>query len=287
MPGMPWMSGRRRIAFHACWVDPAYDVPRGASGFIEVCGDQLEYRHIGPQPGDAPTLVMLYEGLGAADLWADLPMRLQAGTGYGVFAYSRRGYGGSSPRPLLWPFAYLHEEAQDVLPKVLDTIGFQRGALIGASDGATIATIYGGGARDPRVRSITLIAPHFIVEDATAAGAGAAKIAYEQGDLRPKLGRYHKHVDVSFYGWNACWTNLAFKREWDITEYLPRLTVPLQILQGENDEYATPEQVRIGERLSGGPVEAMLMPGIGHSIFREAPELTAGKIVDFVQRSIG
>lgn len=258
----------------------------GASGFIEVGGDRLEYRHLGPQPGEAPTLVMLHEGLGAADLWADLPSRLQAGTGCGVFAYSRRGYGGSSPRPLLWPFAYMHEEAVDVLPKVLDFIGFRSGALIGASDGASIATIHGGAIQDTRVRALTLIAPHFIVEDATAAGAMAAKAAYEEGDLRPKLARYHGNVDVSFYGWNACWTNPAFKREWDICEYLPRIGAPVQILQGERDEYATPEQLAIAERLCGAPVEAKLMPGIGHSIFREAPEETAAKIIDFVRRNL-
>lgn len=255
-----------------------------ASGFIEIGGDRLEYRHLGPQPGEAPTLVLLHEGLGAADLWADLPQRLQHGTGLGVFAFSRRGYGGSSPRPLLWPFAYMHEEAREVLPRVLDAIGFTSGCLIGASDGASIATIYAGSFNDPRIRGLTLIAPHFIVEDATAAGANAAKVAYEQGDLRPKLARWHSHVDAAFYGWNAAWTNPAFKRDWNITEHLPAIRVPVRILQGENDEYATPEQLRIAERLCRYPVEATLMPGIGHSIFREAPEATAAAIVEFTGR---
>ena len=58
-----------------------------ASGFIEIGQDRLEYRHLGPQPADAPTLVLLHEGLGAATLWADLPARLQHATGLGVFAF--------------------------------------------------------------------------------------------------------------------------------------------------------------------------------------------------------
>lgn len=257
-----------------------------ASGYIEIGGDRLEYRHIGPQPGEAPTIVLLHEGLGAADLWADLPGRLLQGTGFGVVAYSRRGYGGSSPRPLLWPFAYMHEEARDVLPRVLDAIGFTSGILVGASDGASIATIYAGTFADARVRGLALIAPHFIVEDATAAGAFAAKAAYEQGDLRGKLARWHAHVDIAFYGWNAAWTNPAFKREWDISEFLPAIGVPIRILQGENDEYATPEQLRIAERLAKVQVEATLMPGIGHSIFREASEATAAEICRFAKQCL-
>ena len=258
-----------------------------ASGFIEIGQDRLEYRHLGPQPADAPTLVLLHEGLGAATLWADLPARLQQATGLGVFAFSRRGYGASSPRPLLWPFGYMHEEAREVLPGVLGYIGYRSGVLVGASDGASIATIYAGGCDDPRVRGLALIAPHFIVEDETAAGAGAAKIAYEQGDLRPKLARWHANVDVAFYGWNAAWTNPAFKREWDISAYLTHIGVPVRILQGERDAYATIEQIRIAERLCTGTVEATMMPGIGHSVFRDAPEATAAEIAAFVGKVLG
>lgn len=258
-----------------------------ASGFLELGTDRLEYRHWGPQPAEAPTLVLLHEGLGSADLWADLPTRLQSATGLGVLAYSRRGYGASSPRALPWPFAYMHEEARDFLPRILDTIGFTRGCLIGASDGASIATVFAGTFEDPRVEGLTLIAPHFIVEEATAAGARAAKQAFEHGDLRPKLARWHQDVTIAFHGWNATWVDPRFKGEWDITEYLPRIGVPIQILQGEHDEYATEEQLRIAQRLCTRPVEATLMPGIGHSIFREAPEATAAAIVGFVRKVLG
>ena len=38
----------------------------------------------------------------------------------------------------------MDEEARDVLPRVLEAIGFQRGILFGHSDGASIVTIYAG-----------------------------------------------------------------------------------------------------------------------------------------------
>src|SRR6516164_5366487 len=92
------------------------------SGLIRIGDSDLEYRMIGPQPLEAPTIVMLHGGLGAAALWGDFPDRLQAATGAGVFVYSRAGYGASSPVPLPRPLDYMHVEALEVLPKLLEDI---------------------------------------------------------------------------------------------------------------------------------------------------------------------
>ena len=77
---------------------------------------------------------------------------LQAATGAGVFVYSRAGYGASTPVKLPRPLDYMHVEALEVLPKLLDAIGFRRGLLVGHSDGASIAAIYAGGMQDHRIR---------------------------------------------------------------------------------------------------------------------------------------
>src|SRR4051794_41684122 len=122
------------------------------SGFLSIGSSELEYRTTGPAPEVAPTLVMLHEGLGSAGLWGDFPEELAAATGGGVFAYSRAGYGASTPATLPRPIDYMHTEALEVLPKVLDAIGFRRGLLVGHSDGASIAAIYAGGVQDHRIR---------------------------------------------------------------------------------------------------------------------------------------
>src|SRR5712664_3732123 len=154
------------------------------TGFITIGASDLEYRMIGPAPDQAPTIVMLHEGLGSAALCGDFPDRLQAATGAGVFVYSRSGYGASSPVKLPRPLDYMHVEALDVLPKLLEKIGFRRGLLVGHSDGASIAAIYAGGVQDHRVRGVVLIAPHFVVEDVSVASIAAIKTAYESSDLR-------------------------------------------------------------------------------------------------------
>ncbi|HBF52330.1 MAG TPA: alpha/beta hydrolase, partial [Afipia sp.] len=97
------------------------------SGTLTIGDAHLEYRMIGPAPDKAPTIVMLHEGLGSVGLWGDFPEKLQAATGAGVFVYSRAGYGNSSPAKLPRPLNFMEIEALDVLPKVLDAIGFPRG----------------------------------------------------------------------------------------------------------------------------------------------------------------
>jgi pimeloyl-ACP methyl ester carboxylesterase len=97
------------------------------TGFLNINGADLQYRMTGPLPDQAPTIVMLHEGLGSAALWGDFPDRLQAATGAGVFVYSRAGYGASSPVKLPRPLDYMHVEALQVLPKLLDEIGFAAG----------------------------------------------------------------------------------------------------------------------------------------------------------------
>jgi pimeloyl-ACP methyl ester carboxylesterase len=253
------------------------------SGFLSIGAADLEYRMIGPAPADAPTIVMLHEGLGSAALWGDFPDRLQAATGAGVFAYSRAGYGASTPATLPRPLDYMQIEALEILPVLLDGIGFRRGLLLGHSDGASIAAIYAGGAGDHRVRGVVLIAPHFVVEDISVASIAAIKTAYETTDLRSKLKRWHNDVDNAFHGWNGAWLDPRF-RDWDISEYLAYIRVPVAILQGAGDQYGTIRQIEIAREECYCPVDVTMIPEAGHSPHREAPEATLHAISEFAER---
>jgi pimeloyl-ACP methyl ester carboxylesterase len=252
------------------------------AGFLRVGHSDLEYRMIGPAPDDAPTIIMLHEGLGSVGLWADFPDRLQAATDFGVFAYSRAGYGASTPVKLPRPLQYMHIEALEVLPKLLDQIGFRRGLLLGHSDGASIAAIYAGGVADHRVRGLAMIAPHFVVEDISVTSIAEIKTAYETTDLKAKLARWHNDVDNAFYGWNGAWLDPKF-RAWDISEYLAYIRVPVAIVQGIDDQYGTIRQIEIAEQECYCPVEVTMIPGAGHSPQREAPEATPNVISEFAR----
>ncbi len=255
------------------------------TGMLDLGDQQLEYRCIGPRPADAPTLVLLHEGLGCVGLWGSFPDRLAAATGLGVFVYSRAGYGGSSTITMPRPLNYMRDEAVDVLPRVLRAIGFRKGVLIGHSDGASIATIYAGSIEDHRINGLVLIAPHFFVEDMGVAEIARARLAYETGDLRPKLARWHKNVDAAFKGWNEAWLDPAF-RKWDITDALAYIRVPIAIVQGVDDQYGTKRQIMVAEEECYCPVEVTLIEGAQHAPQREAPERTLHVIAEFVGRAL-
>jgi pimeloyl-ACP methyl ester carboxylesterase len=253
------------------------------TGFLRIGTAELEYRFIGPAPEDAPTIVMLHEGLGSAALWGEFPDRLQAATGAGVFAYSRAGYGDSTQVTLPRPLDYMRIEALEVLPIVLERIGFRRGLLLGHSDGASIAAIYAGGTGDHRVRGVVMIAPHFIVEEMGVVAIAQARNAYETAGLKTKLARWHKHVDNAFYGWNEAWLDPKF-RDWDISDYLAYIRVPVAIVQGGDDQYGTIRQIEIAREECYCPVDVMIVPKVGHSPHREAPQVTLDTVSEFAKR---
>jgi pimeloyl-ACP methyl ester carboxylesterase len=260
-------------------------------GLLEVAGAQLEYRS---WPGREPGLVLLHEGLGSVSMWRDFPERLHAATGNAVFAWSRRGYGGSSPHPPPWPFGYMHDEARDWLPPVLAATGFKDVVLIGHSDGASIAAIHAGEISGRNVttsggvglRALVLMAPHFFVEDVSIASIAEAREAYDTGDLRSRLERHHgANVDNAFRGWSQAWLDPGF-RDWDIQAVLPNIRVPVLLIQGADDEYGTLAQIEAARSAIPSPVTTLVVPGCGHAPHRDRPEATLEAIAGFLAGAV-
>lgn len=255
-------------------------------GFATVGNARLETRHIGPSPAEAPTIVMLHEGLGAITTWRDFPEKLAEKTGCGVFVFARQGYGRSSPCDLPRPLDYMTREAVDVLPGLLDAIGFQHGILLGHSDGASIAAIYAGHFDDRRIDGIVLMAPHFFTEDFGLMSIAAARDAYQATDLRDRLMRHHgDNVDCAFNGWAGAWLHREFKH-WDIREYLTGNSTPMLVIQGVDDEYGTVAHVETAAKMSGGPVDVALLERCGHAPFRDRPDATLDAVGAFVHANI-
>jgi pimeloyl-ACP methyl ester carboxylesterase len=241
------------------------------AGSLKAGGKWLEYGRLGPAPAEAPTVVLLHEGLGSRDLWRDFPERLSAATGWGVCAYSRAGYGGSDPAALPRPLDYMSHEARLVLPEVLNAIGFERGLLMGHSDGATIAAIYAGTVPDSRLRGLVAIAPHFFTEEIALREIARAKQAFDSGGLRSRLARHHHNLDHCFRGWNDAWLHPGFK-DWNVSDALDGIGVPVLAIQGAEDQYGTLAQIDEIERRCPTPVERVVLPGCGHDPCYERSE---------------
>ena len=253
------------------------------TGFLDLPPLRLEYRMIGPRPDEAPTIVMLHEGLGCVGLWRAFPEMLAAATGAGVFVYSRAGSGKSARGPRREPLTYMDVEAREVLARVLDAIGFQRGILLGHSDGASIAAIYAGSVQDHRVRGLVLMAPHFFTEPMGLDAIRRTREDFATGTLREKLARWHDDADGAYRFWSDAWLDPAFVK-WDITEPLAYIRVPILIIQGTEDQYGTLRQLAVAEEECFCPVETVVLPGVRHSPYRDAPEATLEATAGFINR---
>lgn len=240
----------------------------------------LEYACFGPAPSEAPTLVLLHEGLGSVELWRDFPHRLARETGMGVIAYSRAGYGRSSPVQLPRPLDYMSREATEVLGDVLTELGVTQTILLGHSDGASIASIYAGSVSDQRVRGLILISPHFFTQEFGIKAIKTSAQAFEKGDLRSNLAKYHDHTDIAFYGWHDSWVHPDFQ-SWNIADSIDHWRIPVLAIQCRDDPFGTLAQIEEIETRIYAPLETLILDGNGHAPHLEKPDVTCAAITDF------
>ena len=249
---------------------------------IDVGGRAIEYRMI-PGPVSArPTLVFLHEGLGCAALWRDFPDKVARDLGAPALVYSRFGYGHSAGLDGPRTPRFMHEEALDVLPVLLDRLGIARPLLVGHSDGASIALIHAASSgRD--VAGLVLMAPHVMVEPICVESIAHITRTYAQGPLRARLARYHARVEDAFHGWSDIWLDPAFLN-WRLDDEASALSIPTLLIQGRDDEYGTLAQIDRIEQLSRGPVERLVLDDCGHSPHRDQEAAVLAAIVSFAAR---
>src|SRR5258708_23295957 len=231
-------------------------------------GWKLEVEKIHGADRDAPALVFLHEGLGSVAMWRDFPRKAAAATGCAAVVYSRYGYGQSEVLSGPRAVDYMHVEALEVLPEVLEQLGLRDPVLVRHSDGGSIALIHA--AMNHSVKGLVVMAPHVFVEDISVKSIAEAKTAFEETGLAQKLGRYHADAAKTFWGWNDIWLDPDF-RSWSIEEVLPRIHCPVLAIQGFDDEYGTMAQLEAIAGQTGGPIELLRLAGCRHSPHRDQP----------------
>ena len=252
------------------------------SGFLGAAGGRIEYARWGARGRGGAPLVLLHEGLGCVSMWRDWPADLARATRREVFAYSRFGYGGSSPAKLPRPLDFMDREARAVLPGVIEEAGLGGApVLVGHSDGGTIALLSAAFGAVPLGAVVTLAA-HAFNEPRCIEGVEAARAAFRDGGLRERLVRHHgERTDDAFRGWCDAWLDPEFEH-WTIEEELVRVNVPLLVVQGRDDAYGTLRQVEIIAERTTGPCRTLVLDDCGHSPHRDQARATTEAIVHFL-----
>jgi len=246
-----------------------------------------EYIHYQLIEGDntKPYLVFLHEGLGCVEMWKDFPKELCQQTDCPGLIYDRIGYGKSSPLTTTRTIHYLHEYALKELPLILnEVIPNTPFILVGHSDGASIALIYG--AQKPiHLHGIISEAGHVMVENETSLGIKQADKAWEANKLGG-LYKYHgKKTAQIFKAWTTTWLQPWFK-SWNIEYLLPSLDMPILVLQGENDQYASHAQVHSIKKYSAGDVNTHIIEHSAHSPHSQAKANVLLLMSNFIRKLI-
>lgn len=244
----------------------------------------LEYERVATQHGklafvkigattdsSTPLLLFLHEALGSIGQWKDFPSLLSEELELPAIVLEMIGYGYSDDLQHERTVRYLHEYAWEVLPSFLDQLNVKNKLiLVGHSDGGTEALLFA--SRFPnRIAGIITLAAHIENESETKAGIPPAISAYEEGKMTG-LEIFHgaKTEDV-FRRWSETWLSNQFS-DWSIEKDLSEATFPALIIQGHEDQYGTPNQVRKIVTTLGKNATPMFLTNCGHAPHQEQTE---------------
>jgi pimeloyl-ACP methyl ester carboxylesterase len=250
--------------------------------FFELRDRRLRGRWVGPSSAaaDRPVLVFLHEGLGCIEMWRNFPTALCDTLACRGLVYDRTGYGRSSRWPAPPGGAYMDIEADQVLPALLAAAAIDDVILVGHSDGGTIALSYAGNDPEP-LRGLVTLAAHVITEPVGVESIRAARRAYDGGELRTRLARYHDDVDGAFSLWSEAWLTPGFE-PMDADRRLPGVQVPVQAIQGEDDLYSSELQLGLIAGKVSGYSETRLIAACGHSPHLDQPAQTLAEATRFI-----
>lgn len=204
---------------------------------------KMAYKTIGnPIVQSGPVLLFLHESLGSIAQWQDFPNKLCQHLGLPGIVIEFPGYGFSDKEDKVRDERYLHDFSWEYLPAFTEAIDLtQPLVLVGHSDGGTNALLFS--SRFPnKVKGIITLAAHYLNEMVTRAGIYPAIDAYNEGKMEGLEFFHGDKTNRLFHAWSDTWLSPNFEN-WNIEDDIRGCSVPALIIQGENDQYGSKEQV--------------------------------------------
>lgn len=229
-------------------------------------------------PPDGPAVVLLHHGLGSVYSW-QAQIHVLVAAGYRAIVYDRWGYGHSDAREQL-SIPYFEDDLSD-LQALLDLLQIQSTALVGHSDGGTIALYYAA-QHAKQVKAVVPIAAHIYVEPKMRPGIEGVKRAFDNdSNFRQGLKRLHADkVNAVFQGWYQGWCRPE-NQNWDMCSTLEHVSCPTLVVQGMEDEHATPQHARdIAAAIPGARL--WLLPEAGHMLPQDYPDEFNARLCSFL-----
>lgn len=241
-----------------------------ASGAVELAGARIWYA----TSGDGPAVILLHGGMGNATNWGfQVPALVTAG--YRAIVVDSRGQGRSSRDER--PFGYA-QMADDTLA-VMDTLGVDRAAFIGWSDGACTALVLADNHPD-RCAGILFFACNvdpsgarpFVYTDTI--GRCLSRHRKDYAALSPTPGDF----DIVFEAVGQMQSNQPKYTAGQLAD----IRTPFWSVLGEHDEFITADHADYLARTIPGATRREL-PGVSHFAPVQRPELFNAAMLEFLR----
>ena len=293
------LSTRRTNRRWATASDPTGGDPLGlpdGERLTVTTSDGAELAVLVAGPDEAPTVVLSHCWTGDARIWAPVARRLVA-SGHRVVLYDQRGHGGST----IGSDGLTIEALGSDLRAVLETLDLHDVVLAGHSMGGMAVQAFAIGhptVRRQRVAGIVLVAtaagglriggPSDRVGRAAVSSARVARLMSDPRVgpriVRSGVGRHpaRSHLDATLETFlatppevRAGFLQSILAMDWH--DRLAEIDVPAVVMVGTWDRLTMP---RLGRRLAAGlpAAELVVIPGAGHMLPFEEPDLVADRI---------
>ena len=242
----------------------------------------ISYKLIdGKSSRSSPLIVFLHDGLGSIIQWDSFPEKISSLTGFPVLVYDRPGHADSDFPDSKKNGDFFLKEAE-LLIKIIQNIKPDNPLiLIGSSDGGTISLLFAS-LFPERTKTVITIAAHTFVEDKTIQGVKILKEKFLQGGFQKALSKFHKDkTNDLFLGWSDLWLSDEF-RNWNIFDALKKISCPVLAIQGNMDEYGTPEQLYMIKKYVSSHCEIKVIGGTKHFPYLEKENEVSVLISEFI-----
>jgi len=224
-------------------------------------------------------VIFLHHGLGSTRSWSGQITDFN-NSGYRSIIYDRWGYGKSESRPCLDVPDFKDDLAD--LEIVVERLGFDQVSLIGHSDGGSIALNYA--INHPQMMTaLVTVAAHIHLESKMVPGILGIKNAFDSDtSFREGLRRAHgDQFENTFNNWFDGWHNPE-AQEWDMRSMLPKIQCPTLVIQGEEDEHASPQHAMdISDNIQDASL--WLISDVKHMVHQERPVDFNQKVLEFLE----
>ena len=236
--------------------------------------------------GDAPPLILLHGAGGSADDpvggWAALaPSFAEA---FHVYLVEYRGHGRTGNPAGFMTF----EQIGDDIAAFAQELGLGPAHIAGISDGGIVALDCA--IRRPELtRTITVVGANYCVHEGVlnvTATLDPDALEQRAPDTAADFARRHDRGKHAGH-WKDLIRQIAANNSANPTwtpKDLQRIACPTLLISGENDPYATAEQMTIMKR-EIPDAEWLILNNAGHPVHFELPEIVGPRILDFLGRN--